>query len=143
MKTNISDYGIKRSPRGGYGQYQVYGNVNGVDITAHSTNSEAFDFWNDENYPEKQQEAIDYIERALQSEYENQMSEAPYYISISFDDNTQYYNSYVPADDYLVDLWHQADAFLTKADAQEALDKFKQYGDSKGWTHVTYSIEEA
>lgn len=55
----------------GYGQYIITGEVNGVRVTAHTTDSEAFDYLNDEDYPEKQEEAIRHCEMKLKAAYEN------------------------------------------------------------------------
>lgn len=66
----ITESGIRR--KGGYGQYEVYGIVNGVEIKGHSTNSEAFDWINDDDNMEKHLEAIDYVESFLIRLYEDQ-----------------------------------------------------------------------
>lgn len=41
-----------------YGRYEINGVVNGVEVTAITTDAEAFDYLNDEDYPEKQEQAI-------------------------------------------------------------------------------------
>lgn len=71
MKTTITNKGIRRHPRGGYGQYEVYGYVNGIEVTARTTDSEAFDWWNDESEPVKQQEALELIDSILTSKFED------------------------------------------------------------------------
>lgn len=80
MSTKITDYGMRKSPRGGYGQYEIYGVVNGIEITAGSDNSKAFDYWNDEEHPEKQEEAIAHILRALELAYSDTLQMTEVYI---------------------------------------------------------------
>jgi hypothetical protein len=69
--TNMTttDITIKRS--NGYGQYLISGVVNGVEVTARTTDSEAFDYLNDDDYPEKQQQAIEHCMYKLEQAFEN------------------------------------------------------------------------
>jgi hypothetical protein len=55
----------------GYGQYLITGVVNGVEVTARTTDSEAFDYLNDDDYPEKQQQAIEHCTYKLEQAFEN------------------------------------------------------------------------
>ena len=70
MKTIITNANIKRG--NGYGQYIVTGTVNGVDVTARTTNSEAFDWFNDDSNEDKNIDAVDYVNSLLERTYENQ-----------------------------------------------------------------------
>jgi hypothetical protein len=73
MKTTtntITDVTISR--KSGYGQYQVTGYVNGTLVKAHTTNSEAFDWFNDDDNMEKHIEAVNYCYSLLDTTYENQ-----------------------------------------------------------------------
>ena len=70
MKEIIENAAIKRG--NGYGQYIVSGTVNGVDVTAHTTNSEAFDWFDDDSDMDKNQDAIDYVHSLLERTFENQ-----------------------------------------------------------------------
>lgn len=63
-----TDITIKRAS--GYGQYLISGVVNGVEVTARTTDSEAFDYLNDDDYPEKQQQAIEHCMYKLELSYE-------------------------------------------------------------------------
>lgn len=73
MTTNykIENTGIRKAS--GYGQYIVYGEVEGVYLEVRTTDSEAYDYFDDENYPEKQQDAIDHVNMKLELAYENQI----------------------------------------------------------------------
>jgi len=51
----ISEITIKRTSS--YGHYRVTGVVEGTEVSCITTNSEAFDYLNDEDYPEKQSAA--------------------------------------------------------------------------------------
>ena len=70
MKTIITNANIKRGS--GYGQYIVTGTVNGVEVTARTTNSEAFDWFTDDSDLEKIIEAVNYVNSLLERTYENQ-----------------------------------------------------------------------
>jgi hypothetical protein len=50
----------------GRGRYEINGMVNGIEVKAITNDSEAFDYLNDEEYEEKQQEAIAHCERKLE-----------------------------------------------------------------------------
>lgn len=67
----IENASIGRHSRGGYGQYLIKGIVNGVSISVHSTNSEAFDWFNDDSNIEKHEEAIYAVNMALELAYNN------------------------------------------------------------------------
>jgi hypothetical protein len=69
MNKTITSQNIQRG--NGYGQYIVTGIVNGVDVTAHTTNSEAFDWFDDDSNDEKHIDAIYYVDGLLVSTYEN------------------------------------------------------------------------
>jgi hypothetical protein len=68
---NISEITIKRTSS--YGRYQITGEVNGTEVTAFTTDSEAFDYFHDDDFPEKQDEAINHCKWTLQDAYENQL----------------------------------------------------------------------
>lgn len=70
MKAIIENASIKRGS--GYGQYIVTGTVNGVEVTARTTNSEAFDWFDDDSNEEKHIDAVDYVNSLLDRTYENQ-----------------------------------------------------------------------
>jgi hypothetical protein len=62
---------IKIRKGNGYGQYVVTGEVNGVEVKAHTTDSEAYDYlYNDENL-EKSEEALLHCEIKLELAYQN------------------------------------------------------------------------
>jgi len=67
MKT--TEITIKRAS--GYGQYIITGLVNGVEVSARTTDSEAFDYLNDDDYPEKQEAAIEHCTWKLEQALEN------------------------------------------------------------------------
>lgn len=54
-----------------YGHYRVTGTIDGVEVSCITTDSEAFDYFNDEDYPEKQAEALAHCEMILELTYEN------------------------------------------------------------------------
>lgn len=70
MVTIIENASIKRG--NGYGQYVVTGTINGVEVSAHTTNSEAFDWFDDDSNFEKHVEAVDYVGDLLKRTYKNQ-----------------------------------------------------------------------
>lgn len=70
MVTIIENASIKRG--NGYGQYVVTGTINGVEVSAHTTNSEAFDWFDDDSNFEKHVEAVDYVGSLLKRTYKNQ-----------------------------------------------------------------------
>lgn len=70
MVTIIENASIKRGK--GYGQYVVTGTINGVEVSAHTTNSEAFDWFDDDSNFEKHVEAVDYVGDLLKRTYKNQ-----------------------------------------------------------------------
>lgn len=62
------DIQIKRTSS--YGRYIVTGTINGIELTAATTDSEAFDYLNDDDYPEKQAKAIAHCEFLLTEKYD-------------------------------------------------------------------------
>lgn len=54
-----------------YGHYRVTGTINGTEVSCITTDSEAFDYLNDEDYPEKQAAAQAHCEMILELAYEN------------------------------------------------------------------------
>lgn len=70
MVTIIENASIGRG--NGYGQYIVTGTINGVEVSAHTTNSEAFDWFDDDSNFEKHVEAVDYVGDLLKRTYKNQ-----------------------------------------------------------------------
>jgi len=70
MNALITHYGVRRSS--GYGQYTIYGTVNGRDLTIHSTDSKVFDWWDDDSDEEMHQEALEHIERKLMDRFEEE-----------------------------------------------------------------------
>lgn len=69
MNVIIENATISRN--NGYGQYFVSGLVNGVEVSAHTTNSEAFDWFDDDSDMDRHQAAIDYVNSLLVRTYEN------------------------------------------------------------------------
>lgn len=53
----------------GRGRYEINGTVNGIEVKAITNDSEAFDYLNDEEYEDKQNEAIAHCERKLEESY--------------------------------------------------------------------------
>jgi hypothetical protein len=64
----ITEVSIKRLS--GYGQYLVSGYVNGTLVTAHTNNSEAFDWLNDDSNEEKHSDAIFFCNSLIKRTYE-------------------------------------------------------------------------
>lgn len=54
-----------------YGHYRVTGTINGTEISCITTDSEAFDYLNDEDYIEKQAAAQAHCELLLTLTYQN------------------------------------------------------------------------
>ena len=65
----VTEIAIKRTRS--YGHYRIIGLVEGTEVTCITTDSEAFDYLNDEDYPEKQEEAWAHCERKLIETFEN------------------------------------------------------------------------
>lgn len=65
----IEDAQIKRG--NGYGQYIITGTVNGENVKTRTTDSEAFDWFNDDSNPEKHEAAVYHIQMALKIAYDN------------------------------------------------------------------------
>lgn len=65
---NIENIRINRT--GSYGRYIVTGTVNGIEVSAPTTDSEAFDYLNDDDFPEKQQDALDHCKMVLEIAFE-------------------------------------------------------------------------
>ena len=55
----------------GYGNYIITGLVNGVEVKTRTTDSEAFDWFNDDSNEEKHQQAIYHVNMKLELAYEN------------------------------------------------------------------------
>lgn len=70
MKTNYNGAEFSINRAGGYGQYVIEATYKGVELSIHSTNSEAFDWIDDDSNTEKQEEAINYCFREIKSAYE-------------------------------------------------------------------------
>jgi len=70
MSYTITNQSIKKG--NGYGQYVISGTVNGVDFTGiRTTDSMAYDYFNDEDYPEQQEEAIAHVNMKLETAFDN------------------------------------------------------------------------
>lgn len=54
-----------------YGHYKVTGIVNGIEVSAITTDSQAFDYLNDENNEEKREKALLHCITKLELAYEN------------------------------------------------------------------------
>lgn len=67
MKT--TEITIKRTSQ--YGHYRITGMVNGTKVSAITTDSEAFDYLNDEDNEEKHEQALAHCEYKLIQAYEN------------------------------------------------------------------------
>ena len=65
----VTEISIKRTSS--YGHYRINGLVNGTEVSCITTDSEAFDYLNDEEYPEKQEEAEAHCERKLIETFNN------------------------------------------------------------------------
>lgn len=65
----ITEITIKRTQS--YGHYRVTGMVNGIEVTAITTDSEAFDYLNDEDNEYKSAMALAHCECLLIQTYEN------------------------------------------------------------------------
>ena len=65
----VTEITIKRTKS--YGHYRVTGTINGTEISCITTDSEAFDYLNDEDYPEKQAAAQAHCELLLTLTYQN------------------------------------------------------------------------
>jgi len=65
----VTEISIKRTSS--YGHYRINGLVNGTEVSCITTDSEAFDYLNDEDYPEKQEEAWAHCERKLIETFNN------------------------------------------------------------------------
>lgn len=64
----ITNQTIKRGS--GYGQYLISGTVNGVEVKAHTTDSEAFDWFKDDSNEEMHNEAIAHVNMKLELAYD-------------------------------------------------------------------------
>ena len=65
----VTEISIKRTSR--YGHYRINGLVNGTEVSCITTDSEAFDYLNDEEYPDKQEEAEAHCEYKLIETFNN------------------------------------------------------------------------
>ena len=68
MKFRKIELSIRR--KSGYGQYQIEALYKGREIKVHTTNSECFDWLNDDSNKEKHQEAKRYAYNAVKRAYE-------------------------------------------------------------------------
>lgn len=71
----IANIGVKRHPSLGYRHYLVYGFVEGAYVSAMTTNSQIFDFWNDEDSPVMKRVAVGWIKHILINAYYDQLQE--------------------------------------------------------------------
>lgn len=67
MKT--TEIRIERTKR--YGHYRVTGTINGTEVSCITTDSEAFDYLNDDENSDKQAAAQAHCEMILELTYEN------------------------------------------------------------------------
>ena len=67
METIIKNISIEKTTR--YGHFELSGIVNGETIKIITTNSEAFDWLNDDENEEKHLEAIEYCHNRLEMAY--------------------------------------------------------------------------
>ena len=67
MKT--TEIAIKRTSQ--YGHYRIMGVVNGTEVSCITTDSEAFDYINDEVNQEKHEQALAHCAMKLELAYEN------------------------------------------------------------------------
>jgi hypothetical protein len=65
----VTEIEIKRTKS--YGHYRINGLVNGTEVSCITTDSEAFDYLNDEEYPKKQEEAEAHCEYKLIETFNN------------------------------------------------------------------------
>lgn len=68
MSTLITDQKIKRET--GYGQYVITGKVNGIHVETKTDDSEAFDWFNDDENIEKHEAAVHHVDMKLDMVYE-------------------------------------------------------------------------
>ena len=54
-----------------YGHYRITGIVNGIEVSAITTDSEAFDYLNDKDNQEKHEQALSHCVMILELAYEN------------------------------------------------------------------------
>ena len=71
----FANIGVSRHPRLGYGHYLVYGLVDGTYVSAMTTNSQIFDFWDDEESPIKMKIAVGQIKHILARTFYDQLQE--------------------------------------------------------------------
>ena len=55
----------------GYGQYYIVSRYNGVDLKVHTTDSEAWDYINNDSNKEKHMEALRHCYMKIKQAYEN------------------------------------------------------------------------
>lgn len=68
MDTLITDQNIRRG--NGYGQYIITGKVNGIPIKVSTQDSEAFDWFDDDEDVEKHESAVNHVNMKLEMAYE-------------------------------------------------------------------------
>ena len=66
---NTTEIRIERTRS--YGHYHITGMVNGIEVSAITTDSEAFDYLNDEDNQEKHEQALAHCKMKLELTYEN------------------------------------------------------------------------
>ena len=71
MKKTIKN--VSMAIGNGYGHYIITGNVNGTEVKAETTDSEAFDWLNDESSPELHMQSIEHCTNKLVLAYEKQL----------------------------------------------------------------------
>lgn len=71
----FANIGIKRHPRLGYGHYLAFGIVEGVRVSAMTTNSQIFDFWQYEDGSTKKGISRGWIKHLLARAYDDQNQE--------------------------------------------------------------------
>lgn len=72
---HFANIGIRRHPRLGYGHFLVYGIVEGTSVSAMTTNTQIYDFWNDKENPCKMKIARGWIKHRLARAYYDQLQE--------------------------------------------------------------------
>lgn len=65
----VSDVKVTRA--NGYGQYFISGVVEGIEVKVRDTNSECFDWIEDDSNPDKHQQAKEYANNRLCRAYED------------------------------------------------------------------------
>lgn len=69
--TTFRKVNLEISKKNGYGQYEITATYKGKDIKVHTTNSECYDWLNDDSNTEKHQEAKRFAYNSIKKAYEN------------------------------------------------------------------------